>query len=130
MVEIYDPVAVIYKAVGAEKPFFDLVEEFYKGVENDLILRPLYPEDLKLPKEHLALFLIQRTGGRTTYSDERGHPRMRQRHMPFPIGMNERNAWMKNMDAALEKVPEFATHKDTLREFFGTFATFLINKQP
>lgn len=128
MVEIYDPVSAIFKAVGDEKPFFQLVEEFYKGVENDLILRPLYPEDLTLSKEHLALFMIQRTGGRTTYSDERGHPRMRQRHMPFPIGMNERNAWIKNMTAALEKVPEFANHKATLQEFFDTFATFLINK--
>ncbi len=128
MVDIYDPVSVIYKAVGDEKPFFQLVDEFYKGVENDLILRPLYPEDLTLSKEHLALFMIQRTGGRTTYSDERGHPRMRQRHMPFPIGMNERNAWIKNMTAALDKVPEFAAHKQTLQEFFDTFATFLINK--
>jgi hemoglobin len=128
MVDIYDPVAVVYKAVGDEKPFFHLVEEFYDGVENDLILRPLYPEDLTLPKQHLALFLIQRTGGRTTYSDERGHPRMRQRHMPFPIGTNERNAWMKNMTAALDKVPELADHKKTLHEFFDTFATFLMNK--
>lgn len=128
MVEIYDPVAVIFKRVGDEKPFFQLVDEFYKGVENDLILRPLYPEDLTLSKEHLALFLIQRTGGRTTYSDERGHPRMRQRHMPFPIGMNERNAWMKNMTNALDKVPELADHKTTLHEFFDNFATFLINK--
>ncbi|MDZ4834305.1 MAG: globin [Candidatus Melainabacteria bacterium] len=128
MVDIYDPIAVIYKAVGDEKPFFDLVDEFYSGVENDLILRPLYPEDLTDAKQHLALFMIQRTGGRTTYSDERGHPRMRQRHMPFPIGMNERNAWIKNMTAALDKVPEMAPHKKDLTEFFETFATFLINK--
>jgi len=128
MVEIFDPVAAIFKAVGDEAPFFQLVEEFYNGVENDLILRPLYPEDLTAPKERLALFLIQRTGGRTTYSDERGHPRMRQRHMPFPIGMNERNAWMKNMLAALDKVPELEPHKAVLTEFFDNFATFMINK--
>jgi hemoglobin len=128
MVEIFDPVGAIYKLVGDEKPFFALVDEFYKGVENDLILRPMYPADLTESKQHLALFLIQRTGGRTTYSDERGHPRMRQRHMPFAIGMNERNAWIKNMLAALEKVPELADHKAALTEFFETFATFLINK--
>lgn len=128
MVEIFDPVAGIYKAVGDEAPFFRLVDEFYKGVENDLILRPLYPEDLTEPKEKLALFLIQRTGGRTTYSDERGHPRMRQRHLPFPIGMNERNAWIKNMTKALDAVPELEEHKKVLMEFFENFATFLINR--
>ena len=129
MVEIFDPVASIYKSVADEKPFFTLVEEFYKGVENDLILRPLYPEDLTLSKEHLALFLIQRTGGRTTYSDQRGHPRMRARHLPFPIGTNERNAWIKHMSKALDTVPEFEPHKPALTEFFENFATFLINKQ-
>lgn len=130
MVEIFDPIGAIYKAVGDEKPFFDLVDEFYKGVENDLILRPMYPEDLTDAKRKLALFMIQRTGGRTTYSDERGHPRMRQRHMPFSIGLNERNAWMKNMMAALDKVPELAPHKETLTEFFDSFSTFMINRQP
>jgi len=130
MVEIFDPIGAIYKEVGDEKPFFDLVDEFYKGVENDLILRPMYPEDLTDAKRKLALFMIQRTGGRTTYSDERGHPRMRQRHMPFSIGLNERNAWMKNMMAALDKVPELAPHRATLSEFFESFSTFMINKQP
>ncbi|MBX9671419.1 MAG: globin [Candidatus Obscuribacterales bacterium] len=128
MPEIFDPVAAVYKQVGEDKPFFTLVDKFYAGVENDLILRPLYPEDLTESKLHLALFLIQRTGGRTTYSDERGHPRMRARHLPFPIGTNEKNAWMNNMKKALAMVPEFEPHLGTLTEFFETFATFLINK--
>lgn len=129
MVDIYDPVAEIFKAVGDEAPFFQLVEEFYKGVESDSLLRPMYPKDLEGPKERLALFLIQRTGGRTTYSDERGHPRMRQRHMPFPIGTAERNAWMKNMLHALDQVAELEPHKKVLTEFFDHFATFMINKR-
>lgn len=128
MVEIFDPVAAIYKQVGDEKPFFDLVDEFYKGVEQDARIRPMYPQDLTESKKHLALFLIQRTGGRTTYSDERGHPRMRGRHMPFAIGMKERDAWIENMRAALDKVPELQNQKATLIEFFESFATFLINK--
>src|SRR5579883_2361591 len=124
----YDPVASIYKSVGMEEPFYKLVEQFYAGIEKDELLRPLYPKDLAEPKRNLALFLIQRTGGPGTYSQERGHPRMCARHMPFPIGVKEKDAWMRNMTAALNAVPEFAAHKDVLVEFFENFATFLINK--
>jgi hemoglobin len=105
-----------------------LVEVFYQGVENDQVLRPLYPKDLAEPKRNLALFLIQRTGGPNTYSQERGHPRMRGRHMPFKIGLIERNAWLHVMNAALDSVPEFGPHKQVLSEFFEGFATFLINQ--
>lgn len=123
-----DPVSVIYKAVGSEEPFFRLVEEFYAGVEKDNVLRPLYPADLSKSKEHLALFLIQRCGGRGTYTEQRGHPRMRGRHMPFKIGMKERDAWLKNMDDALGKVKEFSDHRSVLDPYFVDFATFMINQ--
>jgi len=123
-----DPIESIYKKVGSEEPFFRLVAEFYSRVEKDLVLRPLYPEDVTPSIEHLALFLIQRTGGRQTYSEQRGHPRMRSRHMPFKIGQSERDAWVKNMNAALDVVPEFEPHKAHLREFFENFATFMINQ--
>lgn len=106
-----------------------MVDHFYEGVEKDPLLRPLYPEDLTKPKEHLALFLIQRFGGRGTYSQERGHPRMRMRHMPFKIGIKERDAWLNNMDRALAAVPEFAPHRDALDFYFRDFATFLINAE-
>jgi hemoglobin len=123
-----DPVGDIYSAIGAEQPFYMLVEEFYKGVETDQVLRPLYPPDLSDAKKHLAMFLIQRTGGKQTYSELRGHPRMRGRHMPFAIGFIERNAWLHHMSNALNAVPEFANHKGALNEFFESFATFLINQ--
>ncbi len=123
-----DPIVVIYKAVGGDEPFRRLVEEFYAGVEKDTLLRPIYPEDLTQSKEHLAMFLIQRSGGPTTYSDQRGHPRMRMRHMPFKIGIAERDAWLRNMFAAIEKVPEFASHREALHVYFADFATFLINQ--
>jgi hemoglobin len=123
-----DPIAIIYKAIGADAPFYKLVDEFYAGVEHDPVLRPLYPQDLTESKQHLAMFLIQRAGGATTYSDQRGHPRMRQRHMPFKIGVPERDAWLHNMFAAVDKVPEFAPHRDALREYFTSFATFLMNQ--
>lgn len=123
-----DPVSLIYKSVGSEEPFFRLVDEFYAGVANDQRIRPLYPEDLTKSKEHLALFLIQRFGGRGTYSQERGHPRMRSRHMPFKIGVKERDAWLENMSKALDKVTEFHTHRAILDHYFLDFATFMINQ--
>ncbi len=125
---VIDPVGLVYKAIGTDEPFYRLVEEFYARVEKDPVLRPIYPEDLAPGKENLALFLIQRTGGRQTYSEQRGHPRMRQRHMPFKIGRKERDAWMKNMEEALNAVPEFEAHLGTMREFFDSFATFMINQ--
>lgn len=126
--QVTDPVGLIYKQINSDEPFFRLVENFYAGVETDELLRPMYPADLTDSKKHLAQFLIQRTGGATTYSDNRGHPRMRQRHMPFKIGLFERNAWMHHMDAALEKTPEFVPHKSVLHEFFEGFSMFLINQ--
>ncbi|MBX9685192.1 MAG: globin [Candidatus Obscuribacterales bacterium] len=123
-----DPVANIYQSVASEEPFFRLVDEFYAGVEKDPILRPLYPDDLSHSKQLLALFLLQRFGGRTTYSQERGHPRMRARHMPFKIGVAERDAWVKHMGNALDKVTEFSPFRAALDFYFQDFATFMINQ--
>ena len=123
-----DPISQIYAQLGSEKPIVELVDAFYSRVEKDLILRPMYPRDLELPRKHLALFLIQRFGGRETYSEERGHPRMRGRHMPFKIGQSERDAWMKNMTAALDMVPELEPFKVDIIPFFDNFATFMINQ--
>jgi hemoglobin len=123
-----DAVGQVYKQIGADEPFFRLVDAFYAGVEKDELLRPMYPEDLSDAKKHLALFLIQRTGGAPTYSEQRGHPRMRARHMPFKIGLFERNAWMHHMDNALDTTPEFKAHRDVLHEFFDGFSMFMINQ--
>ena len=121
-------IGLIHSSVGnVDEPFYKLVDEFYAGVATDPVLRPLYPEDLTESKRHLALFLIQRCGGPSTYSDERGHPRMRGRHMPFKIGVAERDAWVKNMFAAIDKVEEFQPFKEQLRQYFAEFASFMIN---
>src|SRR5271154_5512714 len=93
---VADLINNIHKEIGSDEPFFRLVDIFYSRVETDSILRPLYPADLTQPKKHLALFLIQRFGGAQTYSKERGHPRMRSRHMPFKIGVKEKDAWIVN----------------------------------
>ena len=123
-----DPVSLIYASLGSEAPIFKLVDEFYLRVEKDAILRPIYPDDLSEAKQHLSLFLVQRLGGRTTYSDERGHPRMRQRHMRFKIGQAEKDAWLACMFAALDKVQELSVHKEVLRFYFADFAAFLVNQ--
>ena len=94
----------VYDAVGGERFFVDLVDRFYDGVATDVLLRPLYPEDLTAPRRHLALFLAQYWGGPSTYSDERGHPRLRMRHAPFVIGDAERDAWLRHMLASLDAV--------------------------
>lgn len=123
-----DIIGTIYAAIESEHPYYALVEEFYAGVEKDPLLRPLYPPDLTDAKRHLALFLIQRTGGAPTYNVERGHPRMRMRHAPFRIGLAERDAWLLHMNKALNAVPEFVPHRDNLYAFFIEFATFLVNQ--
>ncbi len=93
----------IYETVGGEETFARLVENFYNAVQEDEVLRPIYPGDWDESKRTLKLFLMQYFGGPDDYSQERGHPRLRMRHAPFAVGLAERDAWMKHMKAALEK---------------------------
>jgi hemoglobin len=121
----------VHDAVGGG-PFFDeLVERFYQRVATDLLLRPLYPDDLGPSKRHLALFLQQYWGGPGTYSEERGHPRLRARHVPFVIGVAERDAWLRHMAAALDALvvergidPEVEAR---MLDYFMDTADFLVN---
>ena len=94
----------LYERVGGEAFFVDLVDRFYLGVAGDPVLRPLYPDDLRESSRHLALFLMQYWGGPGTYGEERGHPRLRMRHVPFVIGPVERDAWLRHMLAALAEL--------------------------
>ncbi|NCV74444.1 globin [bacterium] len=119
----------LFEEVGGT-PFFDrLVERFYEGVVTDDVLLPLYPEqsDLSGAKERLTLFLQQYWGGPTTYSDERGHPRLRQRHFPFVIGERERDRWMVHMMAAVDELsPNDSVHQQ-LMEYMAMASTAMIN---
>jgi hemoglobin len=95
----------LYDAVGGDPVFRAIVDRFYAGVAMDPILRPLYPdEDLTHARARLAGFLIQYWGGPTTYSDERGHPRLRMRHADWVIGEREREAWLGHMREAVSSV--------------------------
>jgi hemoglobin len=101
----------LYEAVGGEPVFRQLVDRFYEGVALDPVLRPLYPDDdLTAARDHLRMFLEQYWGGPTTYSEQRGHPRLRMRHAGWVIGPRERDAWLHHMRAAVDSidVPEEA----------------------
>jgi hemoglobin len=94
----------MYERVGGSEFFHRLVDTFYEGVADDPLLVRLYPEapDLRGARQRLTLFLIQYWGGPMTYSEERGHPRLRLRHLPFRIGREERDAWLAHMSAAID----------------------------
>lgn len=117
----------LYELVGGDAWFADLVDRFYAGVEADPRLRPMYPDDLGPARDHLRAFLVQYWGGPTTYSDERGHPRLRMRHAPFAIGPVERDAWWEHMHAAVQAGgldPEIEAH---VLAYFENAATHLVN---
>jgi len=112
--------ATLYDAVGG-MPFFErLVDAFYTGVAGDDILLPLYPEapDLRGARHRLTLFLAQYWGGPTTYNDERGHPRLRLRHMPFTIGPRQRDRWLTHMSAAVAECAPSQEIADQLMAYF------------
>lgn len=97
--------ASLYFRVGGDPFFIALVDRFYEGVATDDLLAPMYPEypDFSGAKHRLAGFLIQYWGGPMTYSEERGHPRLRMRHFPYPIGPLEHDHWLLHMAAAVEQ---------------------------
>lgn len=98
--------ATLYEAVGGDEFFVDLVDHFYDRVEADPDLLAHYPDqhDLGPARERLRLFLIQYWGGPTTYSDERGHPRLRMRHAPFRIDADARDRWLAAMRGAIDEM--------------------------
>ncbi|MGI5352444.1 globin [Streptomyces sp. CA-250714] len=94
-----------YEQVGGEETFRRLVRRFYQGVAEDPLLRPMYPEeDLGPAEERLTLFLMQYWGGPRTYSDARGHPRLRMRHAPFKVNQAAHDAWLRHMRDAVDSL--------------------------
>ena len=117
----------VYNRVGGLIFFTDLVEKFDNIVENDPLLRPMYPENLTPGKEHLAGFLAQYWGGPMEYTQMRGHPRLRMRHSPFTIGKKERDRWVSHMLSALDDMEISTEDKRLIKEYFENTATLLIN---
>jgi hemoglobin len=117
-----------YEAVGGAPTFHKLVAQFYAGVAGDPLLRPLYPEeDLGPAAERLELFLAQYWGGPKTYSDARGHPRLRMRHAPFRVGPAERDAWLAHMRAAVDSLELSGEQEQVLWDYLEHAAHFMVN---
>jgi hemoglobin len=119
-----------YEAVGGEETFRRLVSRFYQEVARDPLLRPVYPSrDLGPAEEHLRLFLIQYWGGPGTYSEQRGHPRLRMRHVRFAIGEAERDAWLRHMRTALDELKLDEARDAHLWDYLVMAAHSLVNQQ-
>ncbi len=118
----------VYARIG-EEGFARLVRGFYRQVPTDAVLGPMYPlDDLVGAEARLRDFLIGRFGGPPRYIEQRGHPRLRMRHMPFAIDIEARNHWVALMDRSLDEaeLPEDVTQ--LLRAFFHSTSTFLLNR--
>lgn len=122
------PQPTFYDLIGGEPAFRKLVDEFYAGVATDPLLRPMYPEeDLGPAAERLRLFLMQYWGGPRTYSQLRGHPRLRMRHAPFRIGPAERDAWLRHMRRGVDSLNLPPDQDAVLWEYLERAAYFMVN---
>jgi hemoglobin len=119
----------VYDRIG-EEGFARLVRAFYAQVPGDDVLCPMYPaDDLPGAEERLRDFLVGRFGGPPRYIEQRGHPRLRQRHMPFAIDQRARDRWMQLMERAITESALPADVAALMREFLSQVATFMINRQ-
>ncbi len=117
----------LFEAIGGMPTFVALVDRFYEQVERNVALRALYPDDLSASRSSLALFLAQYFGGPTTYSDEKGHPRLRMRHAHLTIGPSERDGWYDAMAAAVRDFGFAPDIESAMLEYFDRSATWMIN---
>ena len=121
--------ATFYAEIGGEPTFRTLVARFYAGVREDPVLRPMYPaDDWEGAEPRLRMFLEQYWGGPRTYSEERGHPRLRMRHAPFAIGPAAREAWLTHMRAAVDSLGLTAEQDATLWGYLEMAARSMQNR--
>lgn len=114
----------LYEEMGGRATFEKLVSHFYALVSVDPVLRPMYPEDdIKGAAERLLMFLEQYWGGPSTYSEQRGHPRLRMRHAAFHIGETERDVWLRHMKSAVDELEM----RDDLREELWSYLVMAAN---
>ncbi len=117
-----------YQRIGGKETFEQLVSHFYALVSQDPILRPMYPEDdLHGAAERLMLFLMQYWGGPHTYSEMRGHPRLRMRHAQFPIDSKARDAWISHMKSAVSELEISEEDRAELWNYLEMAARSLVN---
>jgi len=117
-----------YEQVGGHETFVRLVRAFYAGVAEDAELRALYPEeDLGPAEERLRMFLEQYFGGPGTYSQQRGHPRLRMRHIHYAVTPDMRDRWLRHMLAAMDTIDLPESHDAVMRDYFSRAADTMIN---
>jgi hemoglobin len=123
-----DRVTTFYEEVGGFETFRTIVTRFYKGVATDDVLRPLYPEDDLAPAaERFLLFLVQYWGGPTTYSERRGHPRLRMRHAPFAVTPEAKERWLHHFRAGLDEAKLTPEQDAKFWEYVTHAAQFMVN---
>lgn len=122
-----------YDAVGGAETFRTIVSRFYELVRDDEVLRPMYPaSDLQGAEDRLRMFLEQYWGGPRTYSDQRGHPRLRMRHAPYKVGPLERDAWLRCMHTAVASIDSQTLddeHRQELLGYLEMAAQHMMNSQ-
>ncbi|MFJ8434117.1 globin [Kitasatospora sp. NPDC094019] len=119
-----------FEQVGGEPTFRRLVHRFYQGVAEDELLRPMYPEeDLGPAEERFTLFLMQYWGGPRTYSEQRGHPRLRMRHVPFTVDRAAHDAWLKHMRVAVDELGLPAEAERQLWDYLTYAAASMVNTE-
>lgn len=123
-----DEVSTFYDQVGGHETFRRLVDAFYRGVADDEVLRPMYPEeDLSPAADRLRMFLEQYWGGPTTYGERRGHPRLRMRHAAFHVNPDARDRWLAHMRTALDEIELAPLHEATLWDYLQRAAFAMVN---
>ena len=119
---------LFFEQIGGTETFTKLVDKFYEGVAEDELLRPMYPEeDLGPAKERLRMFLEQYWGGPHTYSEQRGHPRLRMRHNVFKINPAAKDVWLNHMRAAVDSLELSPLNEAMLWDYLERAAVSLIN---
>ena len=119
-----------YERMGGHDTFVRLVAAFYRGVASDGPLRALYPEeDLGPAEERLRMFLEQYFGGPNTYSEQRGHPRLRMRHAEFAVTPTQRDRWLTHMLAACDEIALPQAEDTELRSYLTYAADFMVNAE-
>ena len=117
-----------FDQIGGHATFRRLVDAFYRGVAADPVLKPMYPEDdLGPAAERLTLFLEQYWGGPSTYSQQRGHPRLRMRHVPFTVNPDSRDRWLACMRAAIDELDLPPLQEETLWSYLERAAFAMVN---
>lgn len=120
--------STFFEEIGGHATFDRLVSEFYRGVAEDPILKPMYPdEDMAGAEDRLRTFLEQYWGGPTTYSENRGHPRLRMRHAPYPVDEAAKDAWLKHFRNALDQLDLTAEQDEKFWNYAQYVAHSMIN---